>query len=277
MDSQIKWNKQDILKLEKAVNDFNNKLNRLQKEERKLYLPENLNLKDVKENIVTRKELNRKVESLRRFMQEGSESIYETEAGEKITKWERAELGRGSRIAQNRLKKELASLNVPRKGEQFSRVQMGSPRAKVLEKQIENLTIKELETSRGYDFKVAKARIEGQGVSDLTMKRAIVWRENHMREMEKYQNFENYEKLEALMKRYSNPISYFNKFTDIDDKLSDLQYQSDQVLSQEEFNSFLNQLGIKTEDIQSTPLQIAEAENKAFDIQAKKIQEKGKL
>lgn len=115
MESQIKWNKQEVLKLEKAVNDFNIKLAKLQKQENKLYLPEKLNLKDVKENIVTRRELDRKVESLRRFMQKGAESVYITEAGEAMTKWEREELGRQSRIGQIRLKKEYASLAVPKK------------------------------------------------------------------------------------------------------------------------------------------------------------------
>lgn len=114
MESQIKWNKQEVLKLEKAVNDFNSKLAKLQKQENKLYLPEKLNLKDVKENIVTRRELDRKVESLRRFMQKGAESVYITEAGEAMTKWEREELGRQSRIGQIRLKKEYASLGVPK-------------------------------------------------------------------------------------------------------------------------------------------------------------------
>ena len=38
--SQIRWKKGDFIKLGKAVSQFNRKINELQSEENKLYLPE---------------------------------------------------------------------------------------------------------------------------------------------------------------------------------------------------------------------------------------------
>ena len=90
--SKIKWQQKDYLSLGRAVANFNKKINKLQSEEKKLYLPELKNYKDIKENIQTRSELNRVINSLKRFSKEGAEDLYVTKAGEQITKWERKEL-----------------------------------------------------------------------------------------------------------------------------------------------------------------------------------------
>ena len=55
---------------------------------------------------MTRRELNRIINSLRRFKKEGAEELYTTQAGEQMTKWERRELGIQSGIAVRRLKRE---------------------------------------------------------------------------------------------------------------------------------------------------------------------------
>lgn len=90
--NKIKWQQKDYVTLGKAVANFNKKINELNKEEKKLYLPDTINYKEVKENIVTRNELNRIIKSLKRFSKEGSEDIYTTKAGEQMTNWERQEL-----------------------------------------------------------------------------------------------------------------------------------------------------------------------------------------
>ena len=90
--SKIRWQQKDYLSLGRAVANFNKKINKLQSEEKKLYLPELKNYKDIKQNIQTRSELNRVINSLKRFSKEGAEDLYVTKAGEQITKWERKEL-----------------------------------------------------------------------------------------------------------------------------------------------------------------------------------------
>ena len=90
--SKIRWKRGDYIKLGKAVADFNRKITKLQAEENKLYLPNIIEYKEAKENILTRAELNRLVNSLRRFQRAGAEDLYVTEAGEELTKWERREL-----------------------------------------------------------------------------------------------------------------------------------------------------------------------------------------
>lgn len=243
-DSRINWKRGDFVRLGRAVSDFNKKINELNKEERKLYLPEKIDYKEAKENITTRKELNRLINSLRRFQAEGAEDLYITGAGETITKWERRELGIQSRIAQTRLRAELKNLEKPQESG-FSRVQMGSIRAREIEAQIKNL--KQIETKRGYKFNALKRRIMSQGASDYTMKKAIVFRENYINEMKKYSHFDNYDKLMKKLNSFSNPVSFFN-FVSQNELTGDLTYQSDEVYSQEAFNSFVQDFGIEIEE-----------------------------
>ena len=72
-NSQIKWRKGDYIWLGKAVSQFNRKINELQKEESRNYLPDVLNYEDIKENITTRRELQRVIKSLRKYKEEGEE------------------------------------------------------------------------------------------------------------------------------------------------------------------------------------------------------------
>lgn len=243
MASKIRWKQGDFVKLGRAVSDFNKKVRRLQSEENRLYLPEEIEYKEAKENITTRSELNRLVNSLRRFQKEGAEELYRTQAGEEITKWERRELGIQSRIAGTRLQNELKALNEPLESG-FSRAQMGSSRVREIEAQLRNL--KQIETKKGYDFENLKARIRKSGVSDYTMKRAIVYQENYINEMKKYSHFDNYDKLMDKLNSFTNPISFYN-FVSATEITGDLTYQSDEFYTQEYFNRFLEDLGIEIE------------------------------
>ena len=206
-EGQIKWKQGDFVRLGRAVAQFNKKINELQAEENKLYLPETINYAEAKENITTRRELNRLINSLRRFQREGAEDLYTTQSGEEITKWERRELGIQSRIAQTRLQNELKTLNEPTESG-FSRAQMGSMRVREINAQIKNL--KNIEGAVGYEFNRLRERLSRMGTSDYTMKKAIVFRENYLKEMEKYSHFDNYEKLMKKLRSFTNPISFFN-------------------------------------------------------------------
>ena len=172
-----------------------------------MYLPDEINYKEAKENITTRKELNRLINSLRRFQRQGAEDLYTTQAGESMTKWERRELGIQSRIAQTRLQNELKTLNEPLDSG-FSRALMGSMRVREINAQIKNL--KNIENVVGYEFNRLRDRISRMGTSDYTMKKAIVFRENYLKEMEKYSHFDNYEKLMKKLRSFTNPVSFFN-------------------------------------------------------------------
>lgn len=241
--SQINWKRGDYITLGRAVANFNKKINELNKEEKKLYLPENIEYKDIKQNITTRNELNRIISSLRRFSREGAEDLYITESGEQITKWERKELGIQARIIGRRLKSALQELNKPNE-EGFSRVQMGSDKVNKIKSQLKNL--KELEKKKGYEFERLRNRIQGEGTSDYSMKKALVYQENYINEMKKYSHLDNYNLLMNKLNSIKNPISFY-EFVSKNELTADLTYQSDQYFAQQEFNRFLEELGIEIE------------------------------
>lgn len=107
IESQIRWTRSDIATLSRAISDFNKKINELEKEGKKLYLPNLVDYQEVKENIQSRRALKNKVNSFRRFLREGAEELYITEGGEKLTKWEYKELKNMQRSATQKLNKEL--------------------------------------------------------------------------------------------------------------------------------------------------------------------------
>lgn len=246
-DSKIRWKRGDFISLGRAVSDFNKKVNALKTEENKIYLPETINYKELKENIITRKELNRTINSLRRFQKEGAENLYITGAGEFLTNWERKELGIMSRSIQAKLRTELKKLNEPLESG-YSRAQMGSLRVQEIKAQIAN--IKKIETLKGYDFISLKKRIERAGKSDYEMKKAENYRRNYLKEMEKYSHFDNYDLLMKKLNSFTNPLSFYD-FVSANEITGDLTYQSDESYTQEAFNSFLTDLGIEPNDTMS--------------------------
>lgn len=207
--NNIKWKKSDYITLGIAVSNFNKKIRKLQQEEKKLYLPEIKNYNEVKENILTRSELNRVINSLKRFAKEGAEEIYITQAGEQITKWQRQELGIQKGIAKRYLKTELQQLNI--KGDTgFSRAEMGSEEKRRLESTLKSL--EKLETTTGYEFERISQRIRKLGTTDYTLRKAYVFRENFMEELEKLKN--NSPEFQEVFEHFNSikdPITFFNE------------------------------------------------------------------
>lgn len=118
---------------------------------------------------------------------------------------------------------------------------MGSSELRQLEAQLKNLN--KLEMKKGFDFKTIKWRIQNMGSLDFSMRKAIVYRENYFKTMEKYSNLDNYDLLINKLKSFSNPLAFY-EFVKNDELAVDLTLQSEQVMKQEAFNSFLERLGI---------------------------------
>lgn len=205
--SQIRWTRSDYARLGRAVSDFNKKIKELQTEENKLYLPEQRSYKDEKRAITTRSELNRVINSLRRFRRENSEELYTNKGGQTMTRWEANELRIQKSIAVRRLNLEIKALSKP--GENgYSRVQMGSVEANQILGQIRSL--KKLEEKSGYDFKRIKIRLEDLGRSDYKMVKSLIYRENFMKALEPSSNLEGYDILISKLNRIKNPINFYN-------------------------------------------------------------------
>ena len=231
-EGRISWRNVDNLSLGKAVANFNRKIKRIETEENKGYLPETLNFKDVKENITTRRELNRIIQNLRNFNKEGAEELYQNDAGEEMTKWEKDvlqdEISRGIR----RLNKELRSVDKTKYPFETD-VELN------LKQRINNL--KNFQNVKGFNFKLLKERAFNIGRMDFEMNRAINYQNNYMKTLERYSHFDNYDLLINELEKYKNPIRFYNLMKTKGELTEDLTYVSDEYYTQEEFNKFVLQ------------------------------------
>lgn len=123
----IRWREDDNDQLRKAVKNFNAKLTRLEKKnpELKNALPERVSVKQIKELIDTRQDLNRELNSLRRFTQIGAEemvTIPDSDYNLKTTKWQKEEMTRRIAVINRKREKrrqELAEVEMTSRGEKL--------------------------------------------------------------------------------------------------------------------------------------------------------------
>ena len=236
--SQIRWQRGDYVKLGRAVSEFNKKVQRLEANEESLGLPELIDYKDLKSQITTRKELNRQIASLKRFKEEGIEKLTDL-TEDSMSLWEYQELEKGAKSAIRQLKKDLQKYETPNE-QGISRVQMGSTEASTLKQNIQRL--QNWRKFTGRDLENIKWRIKYYGASDYTMKRAIVYRENYLKEMEKYRGFERYDELMEYLYSIKNPIDFYDRINDKSELASDLFYQSNQKYSEDRFSAFVDEV-----------------------------------
>lgn len=204
MANNINWKKGDYIRLGRAVSDFNKKINELQQEENKLYLPTPVDYKKAKQEISTRQELNRIIKSLRRFQKEDAGELYITEAGEQLTKWERRELGIQARTITRRLNKELTSIK-----ESSPSGLMGELEQRRIKSSINRL--KKIENLKGYEFNRLKKAIKIQGVSDYSFKRATNYRVKFLEELENLSKSNTkFKKVYDYLYSIKNPQKFYN-------------------------------------------------------------------
>lgn len=197
----------DYISLGKAVAKFNRTINELKTEENKSYLPDEIKYKDVSERIVKKSELDRYIKNLRSFSKENS-NIYLTEAGEKITVWERDILENEKNVAIRRMNKSLKKVN-----------QYDKDTITTLRSTIKNF--KNLENLSKENFKDSVKRIHKLGASDYEWRRALQYRQNYYKALEGISHYENYEKFKKRLDRYTNPINFY-KFIQKSETMKDL-------------------------------------------------------
>lgn len=110
----IRWRKSDLEELNRVVTNFNNKV-RYWKNKGQETLPETQSVRDIRENIQSRQDYNRVLNSLKRFSNRGSEEVVVNKHGVETTKWHLKEysIARATRNrATNQRKKELDNLEI---------------------------------------------------------------------------------------------------------------------------------------------------------------------
>lgn len=137
----IRWTQADEQELRRTVKNFNAKVARLEKKHpnNKGALPERVTVRQMKELIDTRQDLNRELKSLQRFSRRGAEELItapDNNYNTKITKWQKEEMvrripyinKRRAEYAERISNIEVRSGGVP---QGYTRGQLGMGRADV--------------------------------------------------------------------------------------------------------------------------------------------------
>lgn len=117
--SKIKWRDNDIKLLTNRIRAFNAKRTRTinQNQAVKDYLPEKIDIKNIKNSIKTRRDFNNKINEINRFFRPGAIEPIKTEAGVLTTKYELNEVKIKYRRAEKiKANKRAAAAVSPKKG-----------------------------------------------------------------------------------------------------------------------------------------------------------------
>ena len=221
--SVIRWSRSDYLKLSYAVRKFNQTISELEKLNQNV-LPEEFKYTELRDNIYSRRELNRIIKALRRFSKASQQRVVTSPSGEQITQWELSELKK----AQKR-----ALANVTDQAREIiddSTNVMGDAEFKRLLRTKES--IEDLFNRKGTEFRRTKKRTSSWGKNDYELWRASVFRENYMNSLDQMSSFKNYKLLKDKLESIENPIQFYN-YVRQSDILSDLfLYYKDKATAQ---------------------------------------------
>lgn len=201
MEQFIRWKRGDYIRLGRAISKFNKTINEIEVDEMDV-LPSTLNYKELKNEIYSRKELNRIINALNRANAETLSKIRTYESGEAVTQWEYSEINKAMRRSLRNLEAEKASILSERPS-----IGMGDERLSEI-RAIEN-SFETLQQRTGRSFEKLKERIMKLGRTDYKLKKAETFRENFYKSLEGISNFQNYDVLKKELDKIQNPLKFY--------------------------------------------------------------------
>lgn len=126
----IRYDKKTNREINRVIRNFNNKVSRLTKLESDYILPQKITSKELKSGVYTRRELNRKLNELKRFSKKGAEETVITPGGYAISRYELENLKKETSRVKADLTRQLKKLReseptVYGKKQGFTFAQMG--------------------------------------------------------------------------------------------------------------------------------------------------------
>ena len=111
----IRYDRKLNQEINKVIRNFNQKVARLEKEEREL-LPSKITKKELKRETGTRTELKRRLKELQKFSKRGAEEIVTTKEGFRLTRYDINVLKTQRSRAKRQLTKEPSPVEVEMSG-----------------------------------------------------------------------------------------------------------------------------------------------------------------
>lgn len=184
----IRWTESDSEQLSRAVKNFNAKVKRLEKKyasETGVVIPEKVTMREMREVIGTRRDLQKELKSLQRFTQRGSEVLVGTNTNDniKVTQWQKQELLKREQIinkARALRREELENKELIHKGEGlgYTRGAVGMGKTDALMLRPTNAFTKKM---RKYEVNEKMKHFRRESQSDYWKKRDILMRDNYIK------------------------------------------------------------------------------------------------
>ena len=102
-----KFSKENNRELQKAINNFNAKIKRLENVDREIGIPEKENIKAIKDRINSKWDLNREINRLKRFTKRNAENLIKNKSGVVMTTWEFENIQREQKRLNARLLRDI--------------------------------------------------------------------------------------------------------------------------------------------------------------------------
>ncbi len=229
--SAIRWKRSDYMRLSGAVRQFNRKVLELEKLN-KDYAPKQLEYQSLKDDILSRRELNRVVKSLKRFStRESQQREVSLPSGENLTAWEYQELKKAQKRGIETIDRysrmiieDSTVFNAKRKLTQLKRSKE---------------SIEDLFNRSEREFERTGRRAMKWGKTDYDLWRADVFRKNFMYSLSHMKNYNNYDIIYNKLESINNPIQFYNYLQGHESILSIFDYYPDEA-SASTFGAFDN-------------------------------------
>ncbi len=239
----IRWSENDTKELNRVVKNFNAKVKRLESKysNSDVIIPERMSVKELKDIITTRRDLQRELKSLQAFTQRGSEEIVDipnTKNNIQMTKWQREEMVKRTKLVNDKRyyrrkkleEKELSNQGTP----------LGYTRGDIGMGKVEVNQLRPTKTfTKGMDQYSANAKMKHllrESQSSYWNSRDLLMRENFIKALE--ENF-NPKDIQDVVKGIRNmSISEFK-----DKLLSDPEdFNTAYPPDEEQYEGYLSQL-----------------------------------
>lgn len=263
--AEIRWRQSDYVKLGRAVADFNRTVKKLEKENAELLLPELASYKDLKEKIQSRQGFNEAINDLKALNKESSQKVVTIESGEEVLKWYYDKVNRNAQRRERELINQLAGLNLAenKASKPYRTDEEKQARAEL--RNLRSIWKKQRVTTGGDIKKITRGERKSRTKSmlenndkDSEIRKEKLFFNNYKKTMQRYQNMQNYQKLEKYLEK-TNSHDFWLKVKD-DEMLRDLTYESDNTRGQDSFNRFLEHLGVELETNKIEPVNLQEAQ-----------------
>lgn len=239
----IRWRAEDSAALQRAVKNFNAKITRLEKKDprRASALPDRVTMKEMRDLISTRQDLNREINALKRFSAKGAETLVKAPGNEynvKITKWQKEEMTR--RIGQINRKRAKRLEEIQKTEVQSGRKDVGYTRGQIGMGKAEQIS---LEPMKPFTPKMSRTDIKKKFINIRKESQTTYWRKKDLQLKENYikslqQNFRKADIKDLIDKISDMDVNAFMSVFNSEGDLLEFSYPP----SEEEYQGNLNHI-----------------------------------